>query len=56
MKKLRGDAGPDVLAELAEAYGVTEVDVPMDLSADDLQSGAAMAVAFAALTPQFMYR
>lgn len=56
VKKLRGDAAPDVLAELAEAYGVTNVDAPMNLSADDLQGGAAMAVAFAALTPQFMYR
>lgn len=56
VKKLRGDAAPDLLAELAEGYGVADVNAPMDLTPDDLQGGAAMAVAFAALTPQFMYR
>ena len=54
--KLRGPDAGDVLAELAEAYGVTDINAPMELSVDDLQGGAAMAVAFAAMTPQFMYR
>lgn len=54
--KLRGPDGADLLAELAAGYGVTDAGAPMNLSADDLQGGAAMAVAFAALTPQFMYR
>ena len=56
VKKLRGADAPDLLAELAQGYDVTDVNAPMDLSADDLQGGAAMAVAFAAMTPQFMYR
>ena len=54
--KLRGEAADDVLAELAEGYCITDMHAPMNLSADDLQGGAAMAVAFAAMTPQFMRR
>ena len=54
--KLRGPDAVDVLAELADGYGVTDVNAPMNLSGVDLQGGAAMAVAFAAMTPQFMYR
>ena len=54
--KLRGEGADDVLAELAEGYGITDMHAPMGLSAEDLQGGAAMAVAFAAMTPQFMLR
>lgn len=54
--KLRGEGAGDVLAELAEGYGITDLNAPMGLSAEDLQGGATMAVAFAAMTPQFMYR
>ena len=54
--KLRGPDAGDVLAELAQAYGVSDMNAPMDLTTDDVQGGAMMAVAFAAMTPQFMYR
>ena len=54
--KLLGPDAGDTFPELAEAYGITDMNVPMGLSADDLQGGAAMAVAFAAMTPQFMLR
>ena len=54
--KLRGPDVPDLQPELAEAYDVLDVNAPLVLTPDELQDAAAMAVAFAAMTPQFMYR
>ena len=38
--KLRGESSHDVLAELANGYGITDLTAPLDLSADDLPGGA----------------
>lgn len=38
--KLRGEGSHDVLAELANGYGITDLTAPLDLSADDLPGGA----------------
>ena len=54
--KLHGPDAPDLQPELAEAYDVSDVNAPLVLTPDELQGAAAMAVAFAAMTPQFMYR
>ncbi len=54
--RLRGPDAPDVLAELSAAFEIGDVDAAMELNPEDRQGAAAMAVAFAALTPQFMLR
>jgi uncharacterized protein (DUF1800 family) len=54
--KLRGPDAPDLLPELAEAFGVEDISIPMDIAPDDKQGAAAAVVAFAAMTPQFMLR
>jgi uncharacterized protein (DUF1800 family) len=56
VQRLRGPDAPDVLAELSSAFEIGDVDAAMDLKPEDRNGAAAMAVAFAAMTPQFMRR
>ncbi len=56
VQRLRGPETPDVLAELADAFDVSDPEAAMDLNPEDRNGAAAMAVAFAAMTPQFMRR
>ncbi len=56
VQKLHGPDASDLQPELAKAYDVSDANAPWALAPDDLQGAAAMAVAFAAMTPQFMYR
>ena len=54
--RLRGPDAPDVMQDLADAFDISDLDTNLDLAAGDRNGAAAMAVAFAAMTPQFMYR
>ena len=54
--RLRGPDAPDLLPELSAAFEVGDVDATMALTPEDRQGAAAMAVAFAAMTPHFMMR
>ena len=56
VRKLHGADAADALAELAGAFDITDVDAPMELPPGDRHDAASMAVAFAAMTPQFMLR
>ena len=56
VQRLRGPDAPDVLPELAAAFEVGDMDAAMDLEPEHRQGAAAAAVAFAAMTPQFMLR
>ena len=56
VERLRGPDAPDLLPELSAAFEIGDVDAAMDLAPEGRQGVAAMAVAFAALTPQFMLR
>ena len=56
VERLRGPDAPDLLPELSAAFDIGDVDAAMELNPEDRQGAAAMAVAFAAMTPQFMLR
>lgn len=56
VSRLHGQDAPDLLQELSAAFDIGDTQADMQLTMDDRQGVAAMAVAFAAMTPQFMLR
>jgi Protein of unknown function (DUF1800) len=50
------EKGAAAVQALADALGIAEMQAPLNLNADEQQGLCAAAIAFAALTPQFLLR
>jgi uncharacterized protein (DUF1800 family) len=54
--RLLGPDGADALDDLADVFGITDRQAPMDMAPDDLQGLSSSLVAFLAVSPAFMLR